>query len=127
MTAAPKTILVVDDDHDIGEAVVDILAQEGHAVGWAKNGHEALELLASATPPALILLDLMMPDLDGAAFRSLQLDRPEIAAIPVVVVSASSRIVEDAEALGAAAWLKKPFGVEDLLEVVRRYAGVPAL
>src|SRR5690606_13804277 len=79
-------ILVVEDDQDIRESVVEILEDEGHRVSAAADGREALERLQRAQPrPDLILLDLMMPVMNGFQFREEQLKRPELAGIPVVV------------------------------------------
>ncbi|PLS79555.1 MAG: response regulator, partial [Chloroflexi bacterium] len=84
------TILVVDDDSGIREALTDILEDEGYAVRSACDGQAALDLLRQqAEPPALVLLDLMMPRMNGWQFRSEQRRDPALANIPVVVISAS--------------------------------------
>lgn len=120
---APKPhILVVEDDFDIRDTLSQILEAEGYAVSGAANGAEALEVLDRQVAPALILLDLMMPVMNGWQFRTEQLKRPEIANIPVVVISADAGVGKKAEAIGAADSLKKPVPLETLLDVVNRYA-----
>src|SRR5687768_12107285 len=82
-------VMVVDDDADIREAVADVLSDEGYPVELASNGREALNVLsAGAFRPNLILLDLMMPELDGWGLMAELEKRPELSAIPVVVFSA---------------------------------------
>jgi len=82
-------ILVVDDDRDIRDSLVEVLGEHGYPVIGAGNGVEALEILrTSAPPPSLILLDLMMPVMDGREFRERQLENPALADIPVIVISA---------------------------------------
>ena len=123
------TDLVVEDDFDLRDALVPILEYEGHRVVSAANGKEALDRLHAMPPPSLILLDLMMPVMNGEEFRAEQLRDPVLASIPVVVLSAHPSAEERAAHLGAAGCLKKPFDIEDLLEHVRRSsnAGAAAL
>jgi len=85
-------------------------------VACATNGQEALEMLRAGERPSLILLDVMMPVLDGRQFREEQKRDPDLASIPVIVVSA----VEGAGSLDAAGHVQKPFAVEKLLETLRR-------
>src|SRR5688572_13333187 len=101
-----RTILLVDDDNDIRETYGEVLVDEGYQVVLARDGLEALEYLeGTATLPDLILLDLMMPRMDGNQFRGRQLETPRLADIPVVVISASqSRGIQAGQTL-------KPFGV----------------
>lgn len=116
-------VLVVDDDPEIRDGIVELLREEGHEAFGAVHGGQALEKLAAGPRPSLILLDLMMPVMDGVAFRAKQLEDPEIADIPVAVISAFRDVEETAKALGAKAVLKKPIDLSDLFEVVNRYAG----
>ena len=120
------TVLVVEDDFDLRDALVPILEYEGHRVVSAANGKEALERLHAMPPPSLILLDLMMPVMSGEEFRAEQLRDPTLASIPVVVVSAHASAEERARRLGAVGCVRKPFEVEDLLEQVRRSSRPPA-
>jgi CheY-like chemotaxis protein len=117
----PETsVLVVEDDFDLRDALVPILEYEGHRVVSAANGREALDRLQAMPPPSLILLDLMMPVMNGEAFRAEQLRDPRLAAILVVVVSAHPAAEEQAARMGAIGCIKKPFDVDDLLAAVRR-------
>jgi CheY-like chemotaxis protein len=114
------SVLVVEDDFDVRDALVPILEYEGHRVTSAANGREALERLHAMDPPSVILLDLMMPVMDGEGFRKEQLRDPSLASIPVVVVSAHPRAEEKAAQMGAVACLAKPIDIDALLEHVRR-------
>lgn len=115
--AAP--VLVIEDDPDQRDAVALALESEGYAVVTAATGLEALEWLASGTTPCLILLDLMMPDMDGVQFRSEQLKSAALAPIPVVVVSAFGQATR-AKYLQVADYLRKPVALDRLLAVVER-------
>jgi CheY-like chemotaxis protein len=116
----PRTILLVDDDHDVAEALSTVLADEGYDVATASNGREALMYLRSHTAPRLILLDVMMPVMDGYEFRVEQQRDPAIADIPVVVLTAGSMGERVAE-LGVTAHMRKPVDLDRLLsEVAQR-------
>ena len=96
-----------------------MLESSGYAAALAENGKAALELLVSADPmPDLILLDLMMPVMDGWQFRELQRERPALRDIPVVIISAGGRVEEKAENLTAAGWLRKPITIPVLLREI---------
>jgi len=114
------TVLVVEDDFDLRDALVPILEYEGHRVVSAANGKEALDRLHAMPAPSVILLDLMMPGMSGEEFRAEQLRDPALASIPVVVLSAHPSAEERAARIGADGCIKKPFEVETLLEQVRR-------
>jgi CheY-like chemotaxis protein len=86
-------------------------------VRTACNGREALDLLAD-WQPGVILLDLMMPVLDGWGFRAEQLGDLELAAIPVILVSTISDVHQEARGLGVAAWMPKPCDLDHLLSTV---------
>jgi two-component system chemotaxis response regulator CheY len=120
-THPPPLVLVVDDDPDILEAICDILGGEGYGVLRARHGAEALERLREYRPD-LILLDLMMPVMDGLAFahamRQLRIE-PEI---PVVVISADGN-AQKAASIGARGFLAKPFDIDALLENVSAMTG----
>src|ERR1700679_2088809 len=95
MTAEKKTILIVEDDQGIRETLVEILDSEGYIVLSASNGLEALQVLRStAVKPDLILLDLMMPVMDGLSFKAQSSQDPSLAKIPVVIMSADQKIIE---------------------------------
>ena len=117
-----RHILLVEDDAGIREAVSEILEWEGFEVSCAINGADALAQLADeAHRPQLILLDLMMPIMDGWAFRKAQAGLPDLAAIPVVILSAIAGHDQSAHALSAAAVLAKPFELQRLLDAVERH------
>ena len=117
-------ILVVDDDPDIRETVADLLETEGYSVMKAENGREALARLRQHKA-SLILLDMMMPVMDGWQFRSEQQRDPEIAAIPVVVVSASASTEQEAARMGAAGCMQKPLDLDELLGTIDRLCRDP--
>ena len=120
VTPSPSTVLVVDDDRDIRETLQEILEIEGYEVQTARNGAEGLER-ARELRPAVILLDLFMPVMDGTEFRQRQLQDTELAGIPVVIVSAAAGLEERIAALGVAGHLEKPLDIDHLFDVVGRY------
>jgi len=109
--------MVVDDDPDIRESLADVLQEEGFDVVTAANGAEALEVLASGPLPSVILLDMMMPVMNGFEFRLAQKMAEELAPIPVVIITAGAD--QRSRDLGAAAVLRKPLDVSRLLETIR--------
>lgn len=114
-------ILVVDDDADIRESLIDIIQDRGYEAIGAVHGRDALDRLhADAQRPCVILLDLMMPVMDGWQFREAQRADPELAGIPVVVISAYRHRPSVTE-LDAAEYLNKPVQVDSLLDVIRRH------
>ena len=114
-----SVVLVVDDDPDILEALSEILEAEGFEIRRARNGKEALEKL-EPQPPQLILLDLMMPVMDGWEFAQRMRQRPSVAKIPLIVLSADRNVGSKAQDIGAVGHLAKPFELNDLLDMVRR-------
>jgi CheY-like chemotaxis protein len=116
-----KTILVVDDEFDIVDVLSDLLTAEGYRVVTAGNGREGLAR-AAETRPDLILLDRMMPVVDGAEMLRLLHEDPELTSIPVVMMSAAEgrRLSQE---LGCADFLKKPFDLTTLLDTVARLVG----
>jgi two-component system response regulator MprA len=116
-----QTLLVVDDDLDIRDALQDVFELEGYAVLLAADGLEALAQLRQVeTPPGLILLDLMMPRMDGFAFREALRHDAALSDIPVLVASADLDIKGAAEGLDVAGWLRKPLDLSELLSAVKR-------
>jgi CheY-like chemotaxis protein len=117
-------ILLVEDDDEIREALTDVLEQQGYEVEGARNGREALDMLHDHDHqhPRLILLDLMMPVMDGWQFRHKQLEDPMLARIPVVVLSAMANLRARGADLHAAECLAKPVDVDYLLQAVSRYS-----
>jgi len=121
-----KTVLVVEDDPDIRDIVQDLLESEGYDVIPASHGKQALEFLwgvKKTAKPDLVILDMMMPLVDGRqVLEAMQAD-PELASIPVLVISA---VVREKPA-GAAAFLRKPVSLEKLFETVRTFVNRPPL
>ncbi len=117
----PCPVLVVDDDFDVRDAIADVLEMEGIPAVFAADGIEALQWLRENPAPCLILLDWMMPRCDGASFREAQQSDPELARIPVVLLTADARIDEKMRALAVEDFLRKPVDLERLSSVIRRY------
>ncbi|MDC0718882.1 response regulator [Nannocystis bainbridge] len=118
-------VLVVDDDLDVCETLQTVLEVSGYRVVAASNGREALMTLRSGVRPCLVLLDLMMPVMNGIEFRAEQRGDPKLAEVPVVVVSGDHGVAEKATAMGLEG-LSKPIDIDDLLQVVGRFCGPPA-
>jgi CheY-like chemotaxis protein len=115
------SILVVEDDADLCETLALLLEDLGYAVARAVNGQEALSQLRSAPLPGLILLDLVMPIMNGWVFRDEQRQDPALAAVPLVVMSVVGDIQRQAVALGAVACLGKPVDLNDLVALAAYY------
>lgn len=111
-----KSILVVDDDPAIRSALTEILNDEGYRSLSAANGVEALSLLRSNHPTALVVLDLMMPVMDGYGFLAEQRRDPALAHIPVVAITADTRGRQ--QKLDVAAVVFKPFSLAQLLSKI---------
>lgn len=118
-------LLVVDDDDDILLSLQDALEMEGYHVATAHSGREALAQLRDGLRPGLILLDLMMPDVSGWAFRAQQRSDSQLASIPVVVVSGQGVSAHEVARMGVAAYLRKPVDLDDLLDTVARFVPPP--
>lgn len=115
-------VLIVEDDEDIARNLKDLLESEGHETEWARNGKKALEILTQSQKlPSLILLDLMMPVMDGFQFRVEQEKDSRLAHIPVVIMTADAQIESKKARIGAKAFLRKPIEIDDLLKAVRLY------
>ncbi len=112
-----RFVLIVDDDPDLLDVTSFVIENEGMAVETARHGQAALEMLADGRLPALVLLDLMMPVMNGWEFLAAVAKDPRLAHIPVVVLTAS----EHTEVAGARAVLSKPMDLNELLRVVERY------
>ncbi|MCK6550229.1 response regulator [Myxococcota bacterium] len=120
MSTKDAMILIVDDDVDLRETMRDLLVDEGYSVAEASDGANAMTYLMTHERPKLILLDLMMPNMDGVQFRGEQTRNPELAKIPTVLLTASMH-AEATRAANADLVLLKPLRLEPLLEVVSRY------
>jgi chemosensory pili system protein ChpA (sensor histidine kinase/response regulator) len=113
-------ILVVEDDPDLRALHAEILEDAGHAVRSARDGVEALEVIDRDGAPAVIVLDLRMPRMNGWDLAERLSRRHDLGPISIVVVAAHYQIREQAKALGAQAWLHKPVSIDDLARVVGR-------
>jgi CheY-like chemotaxis protein len=119
-------ILVVEDDPDIRFGLAVLLEDEGYEVVTAANGREALaQLHAMPVAPCVILLDLMMPDMDGWEFRAEQRREPLLASIPVIVLSAAADLPTRTAKLGVAGVMQKPIHVGELLKTIKRHCPPP--
>jgi len=114
---AQKIVLLVEDDPDIRDIVQDVLEAEGYDVVPASHGRQALEFLngvRNTAPPDLVILDMMMPLVDGrGVLEAIRNDRT-LSTVPVVVMSA----IEHDKPAGAAAFLRKPFSLDTLFDAV---------
>ena len=117
-----RPILVVDDDLDILESMCLILEPAGYVVLTAPCGQKALQLLHQGAAPGLILVDLMMPIMDGWEFVAEVQHDPTLAAIPIVVLSGGVRRSEQVASLSVADYLQKPVDIKALFSVIRQYA-----
>jgi CheY-like chemotaxis protein len=113
-------VLIVEDDADLREMMAQLLTLEGYQIETVANGREALEYLNDAPRPDVILLDLMMPIMDGWEFRRRQQDDPALADVPVIVLTALDQAQARASDLNGVDFLKKPLDFDRLLELVRR-------
>lgn len=109
-----KRVLVVEDDDDIRNTLAELLEGEGYEVSSAADGRQGLER-ALEQMPDVILLDLMMPVMNGWEFREEQKRDPAIAGVPVVVVSAVPRAAIDVSEV-----IAKPFSIDEVLDAVER-------
>src|SRR5262249_25151061 len=113
-----KSVLVVEDDADIRDTLDGLLRVEGYEVVTCANGLEALQRLRGGTRADVILLDLMMPVMDGWQFRVQQKGDPDLAGLPVIAISADS--TPKAAAIDADAYLKKPVDYDTLIDTIER-------
>ena len=122
MTAGARRVLVVEDEDAVGEVVADVLADEGYEVRRARNGREGLDVLQGWLPQ-LILLDLMMPEMDGWTFRAEQrrFGGP-VSAVPVIVLSGAREARARADELGAVQAISKPFDLDEVIAAVGRWS-----
>ena len=114
-------VLVVEDNGSTRDSLLMLLHEEGFAADGVENGREALRKLRDGYDACVILLDLMMPVMDGWTFRVEQRQDPLLADIPVVVLTATIDPEREARRLGAVAALQKPLGITRLIDLVSRY------
>jgi CheY-like chemotaxis protein len=115
------SILIVEDDEDIRAAMAELLETEGFEVAVASNGQEGLEVLGQMRAPCLVLLDLMMPVMNGEDFLRHVRKDPAMDSVPVIIVTASGRTLLP----GTQGLLKKPFEISDLFATVAAHCAIP--
>jgi DNA-binding response OmpR family regulator len=121
-----KSILIVEDDVDVRETLAEDLTEEGYdAIAFA-GGRAALEHQRSTKAlPALILLDLMMPNMDGWEFRAEQQRSGGLTRVPTVILSADGNVEQNMSSLHADGYLRKPIHIKTLLQLVETFCGPP--
>ena len=117
-----KRSLVVEDDTSIRELLAELLESEGYSVSSAVNGLEGLKYLQTQGNPDLILIDLMMPVMDGYSFRTEQLKNNSWASIPTVVMSAEANAKEKMKNFNITAFLSKPVELDTILKTVAQFS-----
>lgn len=116
------SILVVEDDKDIRSAIVSLLESEGYKTESAENGKVALEKLTVIPKPCLVLLDMMMPIMNGREFLDTVMKDSTLAPLPILIVSA---IADRTNTEGSVGFLKKPIDINVVLDVVSQYCSPP--
>jgi len=117
----PKKVLVIEDEPYLCDLIADVLEAEGHQPSKAANGLDALSRVAESKPQ-LILLDLMMPVMDGWEFMTALRSNPDWQDIPIVIITAVYDIARTQQESGASAVITKPFDIDQLVDVVNSYA-----
>jgi CheY-like chemotaxis protein len=116
------TILIVDDSAHIRDLLIDYLEEEGYSAEGAANGLEAIQCLHTR-PFQLVLLDVMMPIMNGWQMLQAMRAEPAFAAIPVMLMTAADNVRERALQQGAVAYMPKPLDLDKLLDIVQYYVG----
>lgn len=119
-----KKILTVDDDEDIRTSLTDMLELEGYETVWAKNGQVALDYLKAVPDrelPDLVLLDYMMPVMNGRDFFLAKIQTPRLAHIPVVMMTANGNLVNVMDKVEAGAYMSKPMDIETVAKMVKHF------
>ena len=115
-----KQILLVEDDQSLRELIAEALVDDGYQVEAAADGHAAL-LLAARRKPDLVILDLMMPNMNGEDFSAAMRQLPGLGAVPIIIVSASRYSNEVGARVGALVALRKPFDLFELTDHVHQF------
>jgi len=122
MAQVNRPLMIIDDDDDLRTVLALIMTAQGYEVAAYGSARKALGALQSEGAPFLILLDLMMAGMSGWEFRAAQLDDPRLKLIPVVVLTAVTSSGDEAYTLSNVEVIEKPFDLDSLLALVRRYA-----
>ncbi len=123
MATTGKSLLVVEDDEPAREALANLLRLEGYAVAEAGNGAEALDYLRTNPPPDLILLDMLLPVLDGWHFLTEVRHVSDVRHVPIIVITSTILTPDWARDHGCAGFLRKPIKPDELLAEVGRCVG----
>jgi len=115
-----SSILIIEDDEAIRTSLSDVLTSEGYKINEASNGKAAFEVLEGSSNPSLLLLDLMMPAMNGYEFSASIKKMPKYSSHPIIIMSASRDGEQYAKQEGYP-FLKKPLDVEDLLNLVAKF------
>lgn len=118
MLSAARTIMLVEDDASIRETIQELLELEGYKVVTAINGKKALEKLMEMVKPCLVLLDMMMPVMNGREFLDHKMKDKDLSFIPVIIISA---IADQTNTQGAAGFIRKPADLDAILEAVESH------
>jgi CheY-like chemotaxis protein len=119
----PVDIVIVDDDEETRDTLASVLESSGYRVSTATSGRQALDALAGMPVlPRLVLLDLIMPGMSGDELVHELKRQPRLAGVPVVLFSGASELRRRSSQLAVAGWLSKPGSLEDLLDLVERFA-----
>ncbi len=117
--AVAQRVLVVEDDNDILSSVAEVIRDEGYEAMTAGNGWQALSLLEQQSGVALVLVDLMMPEMSGWQLIDEMHERwPQV---PIVLISAAPNLADEARRLGVQGYLSKPFRLDDIIRVANEY------
>jgi CheY-like chemotaxis protein len=117
-----KTIVIIDDEFGLADVLEATLSDSGYRVATANNGQQGLQVMAEH-PPDLVILDYMMPLLDGPGVLRAMRNDPHLATVPVIMMSAMPESVIRARCSGYVAFLRKPFGFDAIHAVVARALG----
>lgn len=118
----PRLVMLVDDDKDVRDALAELLREEGYEVTVASSGRDALSQLEAGVTPSLMLVDVMMPEMDGFELCERCSPNPRLLPVPRFLLTATPHLEERAAKASALGILEKPVAVERLLEVVQRFA-----
>jgi len=120
----PADVVIVDDDKDTRDTLASVLESSGYRVYTATTGRQALDILASMPVlPRLVLLDLLMPGMSGDDVVREMKRTPPLADVPVVLFSGVSDLSQRSAQLTVEGWMRKPGNLDDLLDLVERFAG----
>jgi CheY-like chemotaxis protein len=114
-----QTVLLVEDDAVIQENLAAILDDEGYDVVCADDGVQALHILKTKPEPHILLLDLMMPKMNGWQMRAVMLENPSWCKIPCIIVSGTNDLRRHADALKAQDYIAKPINLDKLLQAIK--------